>query len=114
MENINEFVELKSQKLNVTDFIEKNSINEDELVKNAMKQIFDLEKQKREIDVEIRDIKTKLSKDGINITEFNRVLSTLKNELKMSIDSLSANISMYNSIVSDKELLQNLKDQIND
>ncbi|QPX63156.1 hypothetical protein F356_020 [Campylobacter phage F356] len=114
MENINEFVELKSQKLNVTDFIEKNSINEDELVKNAMKQIFDLEKQKREIDVEIRDIKAKLSKDGINITEFNRVLSTLKNELKMSIDSLSANISMYNSIVSDKELLQNLKDQIND
>ncbi|QPX65302.1 hypothetical protein F372_020 [Campylobacter phage F372] len=114
MENINEFVELKSQKLNVTDFIEKNSINEDELVKNAIKQIFDLEKQKREIDVEIRDIKTKLSKDGINITEFNRVLSTLKNELKMSIDSLSANISMYNSIVSDKELLQNLKDQIND
>ncbi|ANH51215.1 hypothetical protein PC5_00093 [Campylobacter phage PC5] len=114
MENINEFVELKSQKLNVTDFIEKNSINEDELVKNAMKQIFDLEKQKREIDVEIRDIKTKLSKDGINITEFNRVLSTLKNELKMSIDSLSANISMYNSIVSDKKLLQNLKDQIND
>ncbi|AEA86442.1 hypothetical protein [Campylobacter phage CP81] len=114
MENIDEFIELKSQKLNVTDFIEKNSINEDELVKNAMKQIFDLEKQKREIDVEIRDIKTKLSKDGINITEFNRVLSTLKNELKMSIDSLSANISMYNSIVSDKELLQNLKDQIND
>ena len=110
---MSEYNEVKAEKLHIADFIEKNSVNETELIKEATKRIIALEKQKREIDLEIKAEKQKLLENGINVSEFNRVLTTIKTELRMPIEALKENVKIYNSIVEDTDFLNTLKDDIN-
>lgn len=109
---MSEYNEVKSEKMNIADFIEKNSVNETELIKEATKRIIALEKQKKEIDLEIKAEKQKLLENGINVSEYNRVLTTIKTELKMPIESLKENVKIYNSIVEDSDFLNTLKQDI--
>lgn len=107
-----DYNEIKSTKLNIADFIEKNTVDEAELIKEATKRIVALEKQKKEIDLEIKAEKQKLIDNGINVSEFNRVLTTIKTELKMSYEALKENVKIYNSIVEDPTFLNTLRDDI--
>lgn len=112
MTTTEEYQDLVAQKQSILDFVEEVSVNQPELLKNSMKRIAELEKEKREIDAEIRKIKTELTENGINVGEFSRVFSTIKTELKLSYDNLKDNLEIYQSIVSDKELLESIKESI--
>lgn len=111
MTTTEEYQDLVAQKQSILDFVEEVSVNQPELLKNSMKRIAELEKEK-EIDAEIRKIKTELTENGINVGEFSRVFSTIKTELKLSYDNLKDNLEIYQSIVSDKELLESIKESI--
>ena len=108
----NDYKEIKKDKMSVLDYIEQNSVNEEELLRQTAKKIMALEKQKKEIDAEIKAEKKKLQDCGVNIQQFNRVLTTIKAELKMSIDSLMDNVSIYNALISDPELINTISEEV--
>ncbi len=103
-----------TKKVNIADYIEKNTVDKSDMIKDTILKIFRLEKQKREINSQIKEIKDNLSDHGINKSDFTKTLSVLRKELKMSADQIISNAKMYNVVATDEELLHKLKQELID